>query len=556
MNRQLIAKLGLTIAVITPLTCGEDTQEAADNFPSTFCPGQSLCLDEGNGTFFAGSAKTVITAPLKESLTTDIDGDAQYDPIDGDEFDDANANGTFDGTWMAGFGNARAAKSVLDAQWARVVALRQNETLIVLVAIDVVGYFFDEVAAIREAVSDLGIDHLSISATHTHEAADTVGIWGLTEDESGVDPEYMAYVRRQIETGIRQAVANQKESHVRRVNLRTRDLPGGMIQYQSDTRDPQIIDDEIRVLQFIDQQDQTIATLLNWGSHPEYLGDENDALSSDFPHWFREGIENGGKGPGDEQFQGVGGIAVFVTGALGSQIGPGTAKLRTWDNEPIAKYSPIAAEILGTQLAYYSLKQLQDDSVATLENNPQLGFAREIFFIDIQNRAYHTAILKKLFDRQTYNWDDEYTLRPGENEPDIQTEVAIIDIGATQIITVPGELDPALFVGGYDGSYTPKGEMLVDTSTRVKNPPELDKAPAGPYLRDLAREEATQVMLFGLTNDMLGYFVPEFDYKLHPFNPYFDEAEGDHYEETNSVGIDGWPLIKSKLTSLLTWRRQ
>ena len=80
------------------------------------------------------------------------------------------------------------------------------------------------------------------------------------------------------------------------------------------------------------------------------------------------------------------------------------------------------------------------------------------------------------------------------------------------------------------------------------------EAPGAPYLRDLAREDAKHVYLFGLTNDMLGYFVPEFDYLLHPYNPYFDEAEGDHYEETNSVGIDGWPLVKTNLQSLLRWR--
>ena len=408
MNRQLIAKLGLTIAVITPLTCGDDAQETVAPAPTTFCPGQSLCLDEGDGVFFAGAAKQVITAPLTEQLTKDVDGDAEYDAKDGDEFDDANSNGTFDGTWIAGFGNARAAKSVSDDQWARVIALRQNETLVVLVALDVVGYFFDEVEAIRKAVSDLGIDHLSISATHTHEAADTVGIWGLTEDETGIDPEYMTYVRAQIEAAIRDAVSNQKESRIRRVNLRTRDLPGGMLQYQSDTRDPQIIDDEIRILQFVDQQEQTIATLLNWGSHPEYLGDENDALSSDFPHWLREGIENGGQGPSNEKFEGVGGIAVFVNGAVGSQIGPGTAKLKTWDNEPVAKYSlpPLKS------LAHSSLNFRNNSRTTRRDHRRQAStWLCSRTFADAKI-APTIRPSSKLFDRQTYNWDDEYTLRP------------------------------------------------------------------------------------------------------------------------------------------------
>jgi hypothetical protein len=210
---------------------------------------------------------------------------------------------------------------------------------------------------------------------------------------------------------------------------------------------------------------------------------------------------------------------------------------------------------LGTQLAYYILRNLADTALTQSDDSAQIGFARESFFVDIQNRGYHTALLKGLFKRQSYNWDDELTLSPGMNEPDVKTEVAIIDIGRAQIISVPGELDPALFVGGYAGEFTPKNIPLVDTSTRIKNPPDLSLAPAGPYLRDQARLDAEYVMLFGLTGDMLGYFIPEFDYQLHPYNPYFDEAEGDHYEETNSVGIDGWPNIKNKITALLKWRR-
>ena len=46
-------------------------------------------------------------------------------------------------------------------------------------------------------------------------------------------------------------------------------------------------------------------------------------------------------------------------------------------------------------------------------------------------------------------------------------------------------------------------------------------------------------MIFvGLANDELGYIIPPSDYVLSEDAPYFNEAEGDHYEETNSVGVD------------------
>jgi hypothetical protein len=60
-------------------------------------------------------------------------------------------------------------------------------------------------------------------------------------------------------------------------------------------------------------------------------------------------------------------------------------------------------------------------------------------------------------------------------------------------------------------------------------------------------------MLFGLTNDFLGYFVPDFDYELSARSPYIDEAEGDHYEETNSAGMGAWPRVRGHLEELLAW---
>src|SRR5690606_33887996 len=127
--------------------------------------------------------------------------------------------------------------------------------------------------------------------------------------------------------------------------------------------------------------------------------------------------------------------------------------------------------------------------------------------VRIENRRYHIAYLSGLFTRQLYEFDPERPIRSG-NLPSVLTEIAVVDVGAAQMITAPGELDPALFVGGYDGSYTPDGIPIVDPS--AENPPDLSMAPPPPYLRDLAREDATQVWLLGLTQDFLGYFIPPF----------------------------------------------
>ncbi len=100
----------------------------------------------------------------------------------------------------------------------------------------------------------------------------------------------------------------------------------------SDSRDPVILDDEIEIMRYVEAgSDVTIATLINFGSHPEYAGSHNTQLSSDYAHWLRQGVEDGVLGPDGEMVPGVGGIAVFYQGAVGSQIGPNDLEAEAWD---------------------------------------------------------------------------------------------------------------------------------------------------------------------------------------------------------------------------------
>lgn len=532
-----------------PTDAGEPPVE-----PDLVCPGDDSCPDEGDDTLEAGAAAVSITPLLddNEPLIDDVDGDGDYDPEDGDTFEDVNGNGRYDAVWIAGFGNGRRATEVSDEQWARALALRQNETTLVFVALDCVGWFLDDVEPIREQVSDLDVDYVVVSATHTHEARDTIGIWGRTLDESGRDPAFIEQVQARAAQAVRDAVADLRRAHVQYASLRLREQPGGLLRYVSDTRDPQVIDDEVRILRFAEPEGATISTLVNLSSHPEYMGSSNTALSSDFPHWLRDGIENGVVGPDGAALEGVGGVTVFVNGAIGSQIGPGDVELETWAGEPVDTGRREAAETVGSQMAYFVLQALGPDGGSITEETADLALRRHRFYAAIENRRYHIAYIQGLFARELHNWDPDRPISR-VNVPDVLTEIAVIDVGRAQMITVPGELDPALFVGGYDGSYAPEGVPVVNEE--ATNPPDLSMAPEGPYLRDLARDDADQVWLLGLTNDFLGYFIPEFDYELDEGLPYIAEAPGDHYEETNSIGENGWPRVRRKLEELLAWTR-
>lgn len=524
--------------------------------PDSYCPGLPGCETGAGGALEVGAARVTITPTVDETtdvMTVDVDGDGRFDSGDGDEFADRDGVPGFQGVWIAGFGNARPASGVHDELWARAVAMRNGETTLVLLVLDVVGWFRTDMEPIRERVADLDVDHIAISATHTHQGRDTIGIWGLTQDRTGVDPAYNELVYERAAQAVREAVGDLRAANVQYASVDLRDR-GDVTRWVGDLRDPIILDPEMRIMRFVEAGGEaTIATVVNFGAHAEYLDDENTLISSDWPHWFREGVENGVDGPDGSPVEGVGGVTLLVQSAIGGQIGPNGLSVETWDGTPLEQNDDVYrwTETVGEQLAYFALDALGEGGGAVTDETAALGYRTKTFYVDVQNTGYHVAILNGLFLREGHNWDPSSVLIPGENEPDLLCEVTVLDVGRAQWITVPGELDPQLFLGGYDGAYTPEGVDIVHPDN--PNPPDLSAAPEGPYLRDLARDDADQVWLLGMTNDYLGYFVPEYNYVLSESAPYIDEAEGDHYEETNSVGVDGWPTVRRELEGLLGW---
>ncbi|MFW5924855.1 MAG: neutral/alkaline non-lysosomal ceramidase N-terminal domain-containing protein [Myxococcota bacterium] len=575
----------MVLAVATALgSCGDDESgsSGAPFAPDAYCPGPDCPDEEGEGALEVGVGSADIT-PLvwNETLEDyevvysgerlevhdDLDGDGYYDPGDGETYVDHNDNGRLDGVWIAGFGNARPASGVHDPQWARAVVLRHENTTMALVSIDSVGYFKGEMDKVRQSVADLGIDHVFIAATHVHQARDTIGLWGPEETTTGLDPAYMDYVVDQTDAAIRAAHGSLTQSTVQYASFRTRDLqdipppgsPQGMVRFHGDLRDPNIIDDGVRILRFRESTTgDTIATVVNFAAHPEYGGSHNSLLSSDFPHWLREGVEDGVMGPEDVMVEGVGGTTLYFSGALGGQIGPNDVDLIQWDGTPVEEDAP-AMELdsspgwVGTQLAYYVLQALNGElSVANVveDETASIGFRTKEFYLHLQNRAYYVASEFGIFDRELSQYDPDLPITD-DNEPAVLTEVTALDIGRAQLISTPGEMHPELFVGGYDESNTPEGQPIVDPAN--PNPPALEDAPGPPYLIDRAREDAEFVWLMGLGNDYLGYILPNYNFVLSETSPYFDQAPGDHYEETNSAGARTWDVIEENTLQLLEW---
>jgi hypothetical protein len=538
-----------------------------------YCPGSPGCETGGDMGLEAGAARLPIAPDLSmaETLTVDVNMNGEFNPEDGDEFGDTNGNGAYDAAWIAGFGVGRGATAIHEENppWARALCLANGDTTIAFVSLDIVGLFIDEMELIRGRVAELdaAVDYVVVSSTHDHESRDTVGIWGASISDSGYSSEYMEFMREQAAQAVAMACDALEPANVENASFFLRDVDTSSAdgvqtdvpRYVGDNRDPFILDDQVRVLRFTPDDGEapdgsgTISTFVNYAAHPEYEGSRNTIISSDFAGWMRIAIEEGALGPDGVTHPGVGGTTVFVNGALGSQIGPNYIRPAEWDGTAVPDEGAASARVVGEQLGWHVLNAL--DAPSESNDSVELGFRRARFFLRVDNTNYHVGFSTGLFGlRELFNYDPRRPVRRGFNVPDVRTEVAVIDIGRAQMISMPGELDPLLFVGvSGDRAFTPPDEEVVDPDQ--PNPADLSLAPTSGYLIELAREDARaadDVWLLGCTNDFLGYFVPPFDYELGP-SPYLSEAEGDHYEETNSVGPDGWPEVERLTRELLDW---
>ncbi len=550
------------------------------------CPGDAGCESSGDATFYAGAAVEDIT-PVVDHVVVTNDGSADEKPHDFDANKEkcvaiatcdldapagCEAVGTENCTWIAGFGTGRPAVGVADPTSVRCTVVKQGNTTIGLCSIDSVGWFYNEIVRTRELLAEqhpeVDLDILVVGATHVHETQDTMGIWGTNMGTSGVKLSYNKMIREKTAAAIAKAHAEMQpvqlefgasavDGHIAVTD------PGGYktAAFVSDTRDPVVIDNQLRTIRFVSTADSsTVATLINFASHPEFGGSRNQLTSADYVGALRDAVEDGltVKSKVDDstlyEGAGVGGVAIFFNGAVGGQVGPGEVVHTDFDGNPVESGLERAYNN-GRLLAVYAHEALTT-GVTELET-AALGFrSREVYGL-VENMAYHFAIRSELFDRDGELYDTENPISR-LNQPSLRTQIVVLDIGPAELVTIPGEIHTELVLANKDTGttsldapyeFTPAPYFVnndvetnpncgVDGFSRCdEGPPDLGKFDRTRVI-DLARDSNSKFhWILGLTQDELGYFVPEYDYKLNEELPYFDEAgPGNHYEETNSLG--------------------
>lgn len=512
--------------------------DTADPFPE-----YSLSIDlraEPGAALAVGAAKVDITPKVTETWT-DRDGDGEYEPDDGDTFDDVDGDGVFDAVWIAGFGTGRAATGVHDPLWARALVIEVGSVRLGMVAVDLVGLFHTEVIRIRKAIERLAlegrplVDYLLVASTHGHEGPDTMGLWGPDVFTSGVDPAYMDKVRADVLLSLREAVRALRPA---RASFHSTHFGNKTVMYDHRRR-PDVVDDTLGVIHFTATAgDETIATLVSWSDHPETMGDVQTLITSDFPHWLREGIETGVGEGGRDPVAGVGGICVFLNGAIGGMMTSLSMDLPDRETGrmipqkgPDGKSFPWSrAQSVGEHVAVESLRLIHGSTDAGTAA-PGLRIRARTIQIPMTNALFRLGAKLGRIDR-------------GSFDGHLRTEVAIIDIGPARLVGVPGEIYPEIVVGGIE---TPEGADYPIAPIEVP-----------PIREALMVPGVEHCFIVGLANDEVGYLIPKSEWDASndlPWDsdgnpPYLYGAKSPPYGEINSCGPDAAKVVHAAILSL------
>lgn len=302
--------------------------------------------------------------------------------------------------YLAGLSGPRLSDGVHDDLYARALAFSQGDVVVILVGLDVIGYARDRVAGVKADLSARGVpaDGLIVTATHQHSGPDTIGLWGPSEAETGVDEEYMRFLAAQIVDAAAEAYANRLAASV---SVGARTIPDGVAR---NARAPEY-DDELRVLHFTDGDGSTIASLVNFTAHPETLWSDSMKITADYPGHVYRLVE-----------EAFGGVTVFINGALGGMVTVASAANTFAECERI-----------GTAVAETAIRAIQDAS----EVSPALRHDRRVFTTPMANAGFRAAVAAGV-------------IPVGPDTDTVETEVSLIQIGDVALATVPGELLPSL----------------------------------------------------------------------------------------------------------------
>ncbi len=399
--------------------------------------------------------------------------------------------------YIAGYGENNPARGVIDPQYAHALWLDDNSGrgAVLMISLDAVGMLNNDINEAKKRLRGFlritGCRNVNIFCTHDHAGIDTMGIWGPLP-KTGKDPEFMEIVFEAIIKAAKEAYYYRKDGEL---FLGTTEVP----DMQEDIRTPIVYSKTLTRFRFVPNDGTNEIWWLNFASHSESLQGCNHLVSADFPCYLREKIKTDAKAD-----------VIYGVGAIGGMISMDIPEERQLINEHRLIES---TRKIGYKLADYAISIKNDKKLA-----PCINFIRKEFYAEADNPVLVLAGSIGILNA------DKYTDLSASKNWMLKSEMTYYEIGGKKILFLPCELFPELAFGGAlsaKDSATGKGSEV--------NPR---------LLSEIAGDD--ELLIFGLSNDELGYVLPPNDFLLNENKPYLDKVIDRHgrrhYEETNSLG--------------------
>jgi hypothetical protein len=359
-----------------------------------------------------------------------------------------------------GVGTPDPAKETRGDLNVRALVLDDGETRVAIVSLDLLGFPSVLADRVRKQVPQVPPENIMMGATHTHSAPDCYA-FPLPDGGHTGDLAYMDFVCKQAAAAIQDALENARVAHLK---IATGEAKG---QIAYNYYGPQLYDPRCHVIQAVTPGGEGIATLVNYATHPEVIGDGQGICSPDMVGPLYDRIEAQG-----------GGMGIFMNSAQGGMV--------TSDNRILDKPRDMLKGYweddnsweecirIGHLLADEALRIVQD---APVQADPAL-------FCDAESIEFPVTAAMMWFIVQ----GSPLNYPRNEERKSITSRVNVVNIGNAQIMTIPGEALPNI----------------------------------GFYLKRKMHGEHN--LLFGLTNDAFGYILVKEDFNSFARYNYISET--------------------------------
>lgn len=290
--------------------------------------------------------------------------------------------------------------------FARAIVFEKGDTRVAIVSIDNLGWPAALGDKSRKLIKGIPPENIIIGVTHTHSAPDAYAF----PDENGnigADLDYLNWCTIQIADAVNEAIKNLKPASLKIAV----DKANGKIAYNYYA--PRLYDPRCGVIQAVssENEDEVIATLVNYAIHPEIIGSGRGILTPDLCGPLYTRIE-----------EKVGGLALFMNSAQGGMVTadnrrPGGKEANDWEE----------CNRIGNLLADEALRII---SKAEVQKDPELYCNSKKVEFPVDSELLRFILNNSPLAGMT---SDGKT---------VSTRINLLNIGTAQVLTIPGEALP------------------------------------------------------------------------------------------------------------------